>query len=208
MNTLTTPTQVVLGLVCTLLLGAIGYEIAAPLPEPTLPAPAASARPIAPAPLPVFHPPPSENFDEINARPVFDRARAPIAADTTVAIGTFSGSGTSPPAVALVGIIIDGDRRLAMIRSSVSPVATSVSLGDMIEGWKVARIDSDRIVLHSGSDNAEIRLSQNRSPNAGGSPAAPALGFGANPGAAMGTSPGAVPESGPVASPPPDRSPH
>lgn len=222
MNALTTPTQVVLALVCILLLGAITYEIAAPLPEPALPAAAPDTRPIATPPLPVFHPPPSENFDEINARPVFDRARAPIAADTTTSIGSFSGSSTSPPAVSLVGIIIDGPRRIAMIRSSVAPVATSVSLGDSIQGWKVDEIDPDRIVLRSGSDKAEVRLSQSRSPNAAGATATPP-GFGPRPsvtpgaapgavvvpppGAVMAQPPGAASQYNPVAAPP-DRTPH
>src|SRR5262245_23730823 len=101
MNAMATPTQIVLALICFLLLAAIGYQIAAPRPEPALPPATGSARPIATPPLPVFHPPPSENFDEINARPVFDRARAPIAADTTTSIGPFSGSSASPPVVSL-----------------------------------------------------------------------------------------------------------
>jgi hypothetical protein len=203
MTGLVNPSQIILGLVCILLLGAIGYEVAAPLPEPQLPPPVAAARPIATAPLAVFHPPPSESFDEINARPVFDRARAPVAEDTSTTIGSFSGTSTTPPAVSLIGIIIDGARRIAMIRSTVSPVATSVSIGDAIEGWKVVQVDPDRIVLRSGSDNAEIRLTQNRSPAMSGPTTV--ISGGLPPGMPQGAP--AVPASGPVASPP-DRTPH
>lgn len=208
---LTSPSQIVLGLVCVLLLGAIGFEVAAPLHEPQLPPPATTVRPIASAPLPVFHPPPSESFDEINARPLFDRARAPVAEDSSTTIGPLSGSSSSPPAVSLIGIIIDGTRRIAMIRSNVSPVATSVSVGDAIEGWRVAQVDPDRIVLRSGSDSAEIRLTQNRSPAMSGSTTSPP-GMGTPPGMGpqagqIGPGSGPVPPGGPVASPP-DRTPH
>src|SRR5258708_38808836 len=81
MSTLATPSQMLLASLCLLLFVAIGYQAGAPLPIVQLPAGATASRPIATAPLPSFRPPSTESFDQINARPIFDRARAAIAAD-------------------------------------------------------------------------------------------------------------------------------
>ena len=168
MSALATRPQVALGSLCLLLLAAIVYEAAAPPRATEAPMDLPANRAIPTVVLPVFHPPASANFWEINARPLFARARKPIASDAVVGS---TGSSSSPPVAALVGVIIDGPSRLAMVRTAASPLASGVSVGDLIEGWKVAEIDSDRIVLRSGTNSQEIRLDQNRaSPdNASGS---------------------------------------
>jgi hypothetical protein len=160
MSALATRPQVALGSLCLLLLAAIVYEAAAPPRATEAPMDLPANRAIPTVVLPVFHPPASANFWEINARPLFARARKPIASDAVVGS---TGSSSSPP--------VDGPSRLAMVRTAASPLASGVSVGDLIEGWKVAEIDSDRIVLRSGTNSQEIRLDQNRaSPdNASGS---------------------------------------
>jgi hypothetical protein len=188
MSALATRPQLALGSLCLLLLAAIVYEATAPL-RVTSPASdwPATGRGTATVVLPVFRPPSSEAFSEINARPLFSRARAPIAPDAVVGV---TGSSSSPPVAALVGVIIDGPSRLAMIRTGASPLASGVSVGDFVEGWKVAEIDSDKIVLRSGANSQEIRLDQNRASPGNASGPTPS-----SPGGAGATSTVAAPAS-------------
>jgi hypothetical protein len=168
MSALATPSQMMLGGVCLLLLAAIGYEIAAPLPVIEPPTAPMTDRTVTAPTLPVFRAPSSESFSDINSRPLFDRARRPIT--PTESTAPLSSDGSSPPAASLVGVIIDGGTRLAMVRTPASPLATSVSVGDTVEGWRVTKIDPDRIVLHAGGNDEEIRLEANRTNPADAAP--------------------------------------
>jgi hypothetical protein len=206
MSALATQPQIGLGLVCCLLLGGIAYNLAAPIPDADVAAAAPSGVPTTNIALPVFQPPPAESFAEVNARSVFERDRGPVASDSA---GPVSGSSAEPPVATLIGVIIDGDRKLAMIRSSSSPVATSVAVGDSIEGWRVSEIDPDKIVLRSGTGSSVISLRQNHADAAPAPAAAP-------PGGSMGAvgigstvaAPTAVPDNSAQTQPPPPQPPH
>jgi hypothetical protein len=51
-----------------------------------------------------------------------------------------------PPNVTLFGIVIDGDRARAIVRSGTAKIAR-VQIGDDIGGWKVSQIEERRLVL-------------------------------------------------------------
>jgi len=53
----------------------------------------------------------------------------------------------APPEIALIGIIADGTRRIAMIREAGEPFAVGLHLGTDIEGWEVSEISEDAVTL-------------------------------------------------------------
>jgi type II secretory pathway component PulC len=143
------------------------------------------------APLPTFEPPqvrladrprhattqafaandPPAVVDEIGERPMFLPSRKPIASPMAAA------AQTTPPDVALVGIILDGQDKLAMLRTPSAPFASSYRLGASVQGWQVTEITSGTVVLTNGGTRDEIRLQDNRAaskpPAVGAPPAGP-----------------------------------
>jgi type II secretory pathway component PulC len=142
--------------VCGALAAAFLYFAFAPLPDPEPPQ----------VTLPHKHKtilvaqsitmPPPTDFADLDTRPAFNPTRAPIATPQTMS------SSETPPDVKVVGVIIDGENRIAMIRVPSSPLATAFRIGAAISGWRIAEIDPDRVVLTSGGLRDEIRLDANR----------------------------------------------
>lgn len=171
----THPAQLALMGLCGALLLIFLYEIAAPISPYSMPKSAA---------LPVIPEitfqdnataPSSAAFDDIDARPVFNPSRQAIAAAATSA----GGLAALPSDLSLIGVIIEGDTRMALIKSQSAAFASGIKQGDAIEGWTVAEVDPDRVVLQSGPRKQELLLSQNHAaPQSGG------------PGAGPGSSPG------------------
>ena len=93
----------------------------------------------------------------IDARPVFDPSRQPVAAP---ADANAKSQAPTLPSLTLVGVIIDGATRLALIRTSPTGFAMSYAVGTSLGGWQIAEIEADRIVLRAaGAADQEIRLS-------------------------------------------------
>lgn len=143
---------------CAVLAALLAYQLAAPLPD--LDAPVVRLKPRtepAAAVLAVSAPAP-ESFAEIDARALFAPDRRGIAASG-------DGSGQAPD-IALVGIIADGQDRLALIKTPASPLASAYRVGATISGWRVIAIAPDRLVIGSGPARSEIRLDTNRAAKA------------------------------------------
>ncbi len=158
------PSRLQSGLIilCCLLTAGIGYELYAPLPN--LSVPAVTLRdppPEAPVAM-YFTAPPLESFATINERPMCVPGRKPVAPKS---LGP-AAPPPPPPSVALVGVIIDAAGRLALVKSSASPLEVSVGIGGSVDGWQVTRIEPDRIVLSLGATNDEIKLESNKAPSA------------------------------------------
>lgn len=62
----------------------------------------------------------------------------------------------NPPLGRLVGIVDLGTKRYALIRNETGN--QSLYRGDEWEGWKVAKVDADKVVLKAGKQRAEISL--------------------------------------------------
>lgn len=160
------PAQFALAGLCGALSLVLAYEVAAPIPPFDVPK---SADVFRPAPI-TFQDsasaPSAASFDDIDAHPVFSASRAPIASH-----GTTTHGGTSsafPTDVSLIGVIIEGKTRLALVKTASEPFAQSVPEGGAIEGWTVSEIDPDKIVLASGVTKQEILLAANRGSDAQG----------------------------------------
>lgn len=151
------PAQIALAALCGLLAVVLGYMVFAPLPE--IPQPRIEAAQDAPedeTPLPRFQVPPKQAFAEVDDRLVFNPARVKV-------VSAFQpGSPTTaslPSDLSLVGVILAGETRLALIKSQAAPLAIGVSVGETIEGWQVTRVEPDRVALRAGGPEQELRLS-------------------------------------------------
>jgi hypothetical protein len=164
---LISPTNIALGSLCGVLSLTTIYELSAPLPKLSESVVVSRERQVVTeaALIPAFQPPSSDAFSEINTRPVFSPRRAPIRSD--VSNTKDASAPPPPPASALIGVIIEGETRLAILKSAASPLETSVTLGAIVDGWQVTVIDSDRIVVRRGSQEQEIRLDANRANSTG-----------------------------------------
>ena len=157
--------QLLIGAVCVALLCILIYEWLLPPAQASVPL-VASRTHIALAPLPLAGPAaPPDAFDAINARPLFkpDRKPVPTAAETAAAPAP-------PPTVSLIGVIIDGQRQLAVLRVPESPLAVSASVGDQVQGWRVTAIYPDRVVLRLNTTEITVGLNVNRPGDAGQGP--------------------------------------
>lgn len=152
------PAQLALSAVCAFLALLLGYMVFAPLPEiPMAHIQAAQQdEPDDDTPLPRFQVPPKQAFADVDDRLVFNPARARIVS----ANQTGGPTGASLPSdLALVGVILDGDTKLALIKSQTAPLAVGVEVGGSIEGWEVTRVEPDRVALRAGGPEQELRLS-------------------------------------------------
>lgn len=122
-------------------------EVAAPIPPAAAPAHAAPLRPGTPS----ARLPPLARYAEVVRRPLFSRTRRPApvnAAETLGAAGDF----------VLVGVVIDGSRREALIRHGRPGVLARLAVGQSVEGWTLRSVVSDRVVLAHGATRHELSL--------------------------------------------------
>ncbi|MEJ1968872.1 MAG: hypothetical protein WDN03_09635 [Rhizomicrobium sp.] len=138
---------------CLALLGAIVYEAAAPLPPVAVEIPRLPARRGGAAPPPVYAPPSEALFADIDAHPLFAANRKPLA-DSTQAGAALTASSD----FALAGIIMGGDRAVALLRIKSANSTSSAVLGDLVSGWRVVRIDARTVTLHANGADVVIPL--------------------------------------------------
>lgn len=139
-----------------LLAALLVYEISAPLPEFDPPAFRLRPRAQRAAGIVAVTTPPPDAFAAIDARPPFSPSRRPIAVPGT------GGASLAPPELSLVGVILDKEESLALLKTPTSPLATAYRVGAMISGWQLSEISPDRIVLSAGAARSEIRLDSNK----------------------------------------------
>jgi hypothetical protein len=56
---------------------------------------------------------------------------------------------TAPPNLVLLGVVMDGESARALVRVGADQSLLRAQMGDEIDGWKVAQIDSRKVVLAS-----------------------------------------------------------
>ena len=147
--------QAGLTILCLVLLTVTILVLAAPVSDWTPPAVHAEQAAQASEAANTFAPPPLDTFSALNARPVFNPARTPLPSADDAPDDESSGSLAD---LTLVGIISDGGAKLAIIRRANHPLATSVAAGADIEGWRVSRIEGDRVVLRGKGGERELRI--------------------------------------------------
>jgi hypothetical protein len=158
MNTLLQRYPLLLAL-CGTLGALVAYELWAPLATPAVPHlhPAAMVLPT-PVVMPVMAP--ASTFSIIAERPLFDAQRKKFVAPKNAQ--TDAGAPPPLPSVALVGIIIDNEKSLAILKPSDAAFASGMTVGDSIGAWRLSAIQPDRVVLTIGPNRNEIRLDANK----------------------------------------------
>ena len=160
------PSQLGLTGLCGALTLVLAYEIAAPIPPFDVPKSAQIYRPASITFQDVANAPSAATFDDINAHPIFSASRTPIASHSDITHGGTSSA--FPTDVSLIGVIIEGETRMALVKTTSEPFARSVPQGGQIEGWTVSEVDPDKIVLSSGATKQEILLAANRGSESSG----------------------------------------
>lgn len=155
-----TNAQVALLSLCAVLGIALIYELFAPLREYHPPA-VDNTHAAYTVPMPAMYtPPPFEAFANIDERSPFNPLRTPIATEAGSAGATAGDS--LPSDLALVGVILDGPTKMALLKSSAEPLAVAVPEGGMFEGWQITNVDADEVVFAAHGDRQELKLSENK----------------------------------------------
>ena len=164
---------VVFGVLC-LVFGAIIYhetELRPEEPEAVPPAVAGDSEPPARAlPQAGTSLPPVEAYKEVTQRPLFSSTRHPQAETTQQNSGKAG-------ALSLVGTIITGNSRTALIRHGNSGALARLSEGQKVEGWTLQSIQTDRVTLLGGGTRQELKLKDQGPPPEGAAlpPQGPAI---------------------------------
>jgi hypothetical protein len=154
------PAQLVLSGVCAALLLVLGYLLFAPLPEISVPQVHAAAETVEDdTPLQRFEAPPMAAFADVDDRSVFNPARVRVSSPS---VAGATNATTLPSDISLVGVILDGEKRLALLKSPQAPLAVGLGVGGSIEGWQVTRVEADRVALRAGGPEQELKLSDNK----------------------------------------------
>ena len=149
-------------LVCVSLAGLVTLEyIAAPrLTDAVVPVAAVAVAALPPAIA--LEAVPASAFDGVLARPLFAPSRRPPPDAPAPLVDAVPEA--APFEIELVGVVIAGDERLALVRQPGLPVLVRVETGAAIGGWTVEAIEPDHVLFRSGTRLEEVRLRDDASP--------------------------------------------
>jgi len=108
---------------------------------------------------------PQEDFADIAERPLFNRSRRPAPPDDTknTAAAMAGGEGAAAAKIALNGVLLTGQRRVALLRFDNDPKVMHLSEGQEAGGWRIEKIVADRVVVRRNGQASEIVLDYKRS---------------------------------------------
>lgn len=116
-------------------------------------------------------------YGDILAQPLFNESRAPEAVAETGEPGEDAGASASPLNVALTGVIITPDVKIAFVRDNATNEVRRVKLGNPLEGeqsgWKLVELKPRGAVFEGeGLGKQEVELTTD---TRGAAPTAPAV---------------------------------
>jgi hypothetical protein len=134
------------------LIAATSYELLAPLGPVTI---EAARTPVLrrAAPVAQLAPPSIDLFADIDARPLFNPKRVPLP-DAGLP-GTGSGSASD---LTLIGVMIGGDKPIALFKSRSTSSSTSATIGDIVAGMRVVQIAPTMVALRGSSGVVDVQL--------------------------------------------------
>lgn len=132
---------------------AIAYEAVAPLDPLAVETPRLPARHASAAKPAAYAPPSIVLFADIDARPLFSSARKPLQDLTQT-----GGGAAATSDFVLVGVILGGERAVALLRNKSTSATVSATVGDLVAGWRVARIDATTVTLRDNSGEFVVPL--------------------------------------------------
>lgn len=97
------------------------------------------------------------DFDEVVKRPIFTASRRPFAPPAPEPAATREPE-RLPADLRLMGVLIDSDRKQALLRTKQHPAGHWVKEGQSVEGWLLRSVRTDGAVLAAGPRTHELRL--------------------------------------------------
>ncbi len=98
---------------------------------------------------------PRNAYNAIAERPLFARTRRPAEEEPTTSAPS---ARTNLPNFILKGIVISPDEKYILLLKSSSSETVRLTEGQGIDGWRVEKILSDRVILKSGDRTVEFKL--------------------------------------------------
>ncbi|WP_456407143.1 hypothetical protein [Thiolapillus sp.] len=106
--------------------------------------------------------PPRESYQAIADRPLFFSKRRPpppyVPAPPGKKPPPKPPRKMGKPRFQLSAVIIVGDKKYALIKGGRQKGSRRVRVGDEVDGWKVTRLDADKLVLSNGGETEELLL--------------------------------------------------
>jgi hypothetical protein len=130
-------------------LGALAlwpWVVSPPLAALTVPAANQTAKPAMPAALP-----PLASFVAVGDRPLFSPSRRPARAEAVAPVNT-----ALENRYRLIGLVTTENARRAWIAEGARHF--EIGEGDMLDGWKIVRVERDRLLLSSPAGQATLTL--------------------------------------------------
>jgi hypothetical protein len=109
---------------------------------------------------------PAEDFEDILARPLFNRSRRPNLAQENPQGGGGGSEEAAAAQISLNGVVLAGGKRIALLRLDGDPKVMHVAEGQQAGGWLIEAIRPDRVILRRGDSASEVALDYKRK-NAG-----------------------------------------
>jgi general secretion pathway protein N len=98
-----------------------------------------------------------ESLSASRDRPLFSPSRRPYAPPPTAVRRAPASPPPTPPALVLLGIVVDADGARAFVRAAEGKTVR-LRIGEEISGWSVAQIEQRRLVLSLADRNAVFTL--------------------------------------------------
>lgn len=127
----------------------LGLDTASPVPIPSVPSEAASARVADPA----VSPSDEADYAALVDRPLFQPSRRPGQAPPDVVPDVVAAPPLPAPSGSLVGVVIGPQRTVAIVRTDGR--SAILAEGDTIAGWQVRRVMRDQVQLERDGQVAE-----------------------------------------------------
>jgi type II secretory pathway component PulC len=157
-----TNAQIALLALCGVLTIAFLYELFAPL-RPYTPPQVDNTHAAYTVQMPTpYTPPDFATYSNVDARSVFNPLRTPIETESEGLASSASAGDSLPPDLSLVGVILDGTTKMALLKSASELQVVSVPQGTVYEGWEVTTVEPDRVVFAAHGNQQELKLSDNK----------------------------------------------
>jgi hypothetical protein len=147
-------------LVCSVLAAIVGLELGEELPI----APRVTAAPPAALEVPrrerlSYDPPAPGEFDAIANRPLFSASRRPFVPEAEEQLPEpEAASEAAGPDVELVGVLLSGTRRAALLAPASGGQAQWLDEGQAVGGWVIEGVQADRAMLRQGERATVLEL--------------------------------------------------
>jgi Type II secretion system protein C len=107
-----------------------------------------------------------EKLHDTVGRPLFERTRRPV--EVPAPLPQVERAPVAPAidqnALSLLGVVASEGRTIALIRRNQTGQSVRAEVGDTVDGWTIASIEPQRVVLRQGDRQVALQLFRRKSP--------------------------------------------